>query len=478
MSKMLYNVVCLGNHEFDDGPEGLAPFLWKMKQAHVTVLGTNLDYSDEPLFRNITLPKSIVYTIAGLQVALLGVVTTETLTIARPGRIRILPEVKSINDEIERLKQQGVKTFFLISHVGYDVDRTIAKECPDLDLIVGGHTNTLLYTGVPPVGGKAEGPYPYVHKRSDGSSCLIVQAYRYGTYLGFLQLGIDHQGKIIRWSGNPILLSQGVPQDQEILDKLKPYKERVQAAVQKTVGSTKVLLEADGKLCRYKECNSANLMADAFLDYYANRNSPVPGAWSIINAAIINGGSVKSSITQKSNVVLGDLVSAMPYDNELVLLNITGQHLLEMFEHGVSNFTWHPDLNGRFLQVSGVRVVYNFHFPNGHRVVSLKILCANCSVPEYEEVRKEKMYRIVTTAFIVNGGDGFQFSETVAKHTEGISAFDVFTNYFTKISPIKTPQEGRVIVRNLPPRVEIGATIGPRPSYFRNLFPLRRLNRK
>ncbi|XP_037572419.2 protein 5NUC-like [Dermacentor silvarum] len=209
MSKMLYNVVCLGNHEFDDGPEGLAPFLWKMKQAHVTVLGTNLDYSDEPLFRNITLPKSIVYTIAGLQVALLGVVTTETLTIARPGRIRILPEVKSINDEIERLKQQGVKTFFLISHVGYDVDRTIAKECPDLDLIVGGHTNTLLYTGVPPVGGKAEGPYPYVHKRSDGSSCLIVQAYRYGTYLGFLQLGIDPQGKIIRWSGNPILLSQG-----------------------------------------------------------------------------------------------------------------------------------------------------------------------------------------------------------------------------------------------------------------------------
>ncbi|KAL3184149.1 hypothetical protein MRX96_032436 [Rhipicephalus microplus] len=340
--------------------------------------------------------------------------------------IRILPEVKSINDEIAVLKSKGINVFFLISHVGFDVDKKIAEECPDLDLIVGGHTNTFLYTGTPPVDDKVEGPYPYVHRRPDNSTCLIVQAYRFGKYLGFLQLEVDSTGRVQKWGGNPILLSQAVPED-------------------------------------------------AFLDYYANRNSSVPGAWSIVNAAVINGGSAKSSIPQKWNVLLGDLISLMPYDNELVLLNISGYDLLHMFEHGVAKFTWHPDLEGRFLQVSGMRVVYNFNFPSHHRVVSLKILCANCSVPEYEEVKGENMYRIVTTAFIANGGDGFHFNETVRKHTEGISAFDVFEQYFIKMSPIKTPVDGRVIVKHLPPKENVHAARAPRISYLRSVFPLVRL---
>ncbi|KAH8037777.1 hypothetical protein HPB51_017277 [Rhipicephalus microplus] len=439
MSVMMYDLLCLGNHEFDDGPEGLAPFLWKMNASGVPVLGTNLDYSQEPLFKNITLPKSIVRKISGLKVAFLGVVTTETLTIARPGTIRILPEVKSINDEIAVLKSKGINVFFLISHVGFDVDKKIAEECPDLDLIVGGHTNTFLYTGTPPVDDKVEGPYPYVHRRPDNSVCLIVQAYRFGKYLGFLQLEVDSTGRVRKWDGNPILLSQAVPEDQAIVDYLWPYKKKVEKAVEKPVGSTKVLLEADNKVCRYRECNSANLMADAFLDYYANRNSTVPGAWSIVNAAVINGGSAKSSIPQKWNVLLGDLISLMPYDNELVLLNISGYDLLHMFEHGVAKFTWHPDLEGRFLQVSGMRVVYNFNFPSHHRVVSLKILCANCSVPEYEEVKGENMYRIVTTAFIANGGDGFHFNETAKKHTEASPP---------RAAPASFPSDGRRETKN------------------------------
>uniref|UniRef100_A0A224Y6Y2 5'-nucleotidase n=1 Tax=Rhipicephalus zambeziensis TaxID=60191 RepID=A0A224Y6Y2_9ACAR len=85
MSQMGYDVVCLGNHEFDDGPEGLTPFLHRMKDVNVTVLGTNLDTSAEPSFRGIYLPKSTVYTFDGHRIAFLGVVTTETITIAKPG---------------------------------------------------------------------------------------------------------------------------------------------------------------------------------------------------------------------------------------------------------------------------------------------------------------------------------------------------------------------------------------------------------
>ncbi|XP_077491291.1 protein 5NUC-like [Amblyomma americanum] len=462
MANMSYDSVCLGNHEFDDGPEGLAPFLLKMKEANVTVLGTNLNTSMEPLFENITLPKHIVYNISGTQVALLGVVTTETNTIARPGKVQILPEADSINAEIEVLKKKNISVFILVSHVGFDVDQQLAEQCPELDLIVGGHTNTFLYTGKPPVGDSPEGPYPYIYNRtSRNTSCLIVQDFRFGKYLGYLELEITREGDIVGWSGNPILLNQSWPEDKEMLQALEPYKEIVQEAVNRVVGSSKVLLEANEKLCRYKECNSANLMADSFLDYYTDRNSPVKDAWSIVNAAIINGGIARDSIRQKPNVTLGDLLGAMPYDSDLAIMNISGYHLQRMFEYSVVNFTWWPDLNGKFLQVSGARVVYNFSLPNWCRVVSLKVLCANCSVPVYEDVSDNKAYSIVTTMFIANGGDGFTFDKSVTKRTEGVSAFDVFTKYVTKISPIKTPEEDRVVVQDLPERPNITTTPAP-----------------
>lgn len=398
MANMSYDSVCLGNHEFDDGPEGLVPFLEKMAERNVTVLGTNLNTTGEKLFENITLPKSKVYNISGTSVAVLGVVTVETNYIARPGGVKILPEAESINAETKLLKEQGVEVFILVSHVGYDVDQRLANECKDLDLIVGGHTNTFLYTGNPPVGDKAEGEYPTVVKRNDGTQCLIVQDYRFGKYLGFLELQINRDGTIVAWSGNPILLHQNVSQDEDMLNALMPYEEKVNAAVKTVVGSTKVLLEADGKLCRHKECNTVNLMADAFFSYYADKSSPVPGRWSTVNGAVLNGGIARDSIKQSENVTLGDLLGAMPYDSDLVVMNMTGYQLKNMFEYSIDNFTWYPDLNGKFLQVAG------------------------------------------------------------------ISGVDVFVDYFRKMSPVKTPEEGRVIVLELPEKPNVTTSSVPIPT--------------
>ncbi|KAH9364899.1 hypothetical protein HPB48_018334 [Haemaphysalis longicornis] len=89
-----------------------------------------------------------------------------------------------------------------------------------------------------------------------------------------------------------------------MLEALKPYEKIVDDAVKAVVGSTKVLLEADEKVCRHKECNMANLMADAFFSYYADKNSTVPGSWSTVNGAVLNGGIARDSIQQKGDVFL------------------------------------------------------------------------------------------------------------------------------------------------------------------------------
>uniref|UniRef100_A0A6B0VD47 5'-nucleotidase n=1 Tax=Ixodes ricinus TaxID=34613 RepID=A0A6B0VD47_IXORI len=451
MENMMYDAVCLGNHEFDDGPEGLDPFLKRMKNANVTVLGTNLETKDEPALNGIEVLKSIVYEINGVKMGVMGVVTTETLTIAKPGKIEILDEIKSIKKEIENLKNRSVKIFALISHVGYQKDKQIAKKVEELHFIVGGHTNTFLYNGngkKGPGGETIEGNYPTVVKRK-GKKALVTQDYWFGKYLGYLKLKFSSKGELKGWEGNPILLNQSIEEDKCMLQILEPFKEEVRKAGEEYIGISKVELEADNKTCRLKECNMVNLIADSFLAYYADRNSTIPQAWSNVNAAVVNAGITRTSI-QQGIIRRRDIMAAMPFESSLVVFTMNGTQLRKMFEHGISKFTWYKDPEGSFLQVSGMRVVYDFKNTNSSENVTLEILCANCSIPKYEPVNPNKTYKIVTTSFIAGGGDGFKFDKEVlqSKETEGRMDVEVFTDYVRKMSPIKTPEEGRVIMLN------------------------------
>uniref|UniRef100_A0A6B0VCU7 5'-nucleotidase n=1 Tax=Ixodes ricinus TaxID=34613 RepID=A0A6B0VCU7_IXORI len=454
MENMMYDAVCLGNHEFDDGPEGLYPFLVRMKKANVTVLGTNLETKNETALHDIEIVKSKVYTYNGVKMGVMGVVTTETLTIAKPGKIEILDEIESIKQEIKNLKEHDVKIFAVISHVGYEKDQEIAREVEDLHFIVGGHTNTFLYNVSSPgdkgPGGETPvGDYPTVVKRDDETIALVTQDYWFGKYLGYLELQFDSDGKLKAWSGNPILMDFDIAEDECMLERLKPYEEEVRKAGEEYIGISKVELEADNKTCRLKECNMVNLIADSFLAYYADRNSTIPEDWSDVNAAVINAGITRASI-QQGIIRRRDIMAAMPFESSLVVLTMTGTQLKTMFNHGISKFTWYNDPEGSFLQVSGMRVVYDFTKPNTSRTETLEILCAKCSIPRYESVVSNKTYRIVTTSFIANGGDGFTFDTDVKKtmKTEGRMDVEVFTEYVRKMSPIKTPEEGRVIMLN------------------------------
>lgn len=67
--------------------------------------------------------------------------------IAKTEKLAFMNEVDSINAEAERLKAQGVDIIIVLSHCGLNVDRKIAAKCPNVDLIVGGHSHTFLYSG-------------------------------------------------------------------------------------------------------------------------------------------------------------------------------------------------------------------------------------------------------------------------------------------------------------------------------------------
>lgn len=102
-----------------------------------------------------------------------------------------------------------------LGHSGYAKDKEIAEQVEELDIIVGGHTNTFLWNdeaGPPPSTEKVLGSYPTVIEHSDGRKTLVVQAYAYGKYLGNLSVVFNDEGDVIRYAGNPILLDESVSQ--------------------------------------------------------------------------------------------------------------------------------------------------------------------------------------------------------------------------------------------------------------------------
>lgn len=130
--------------------------------------------------------------------------------------MRFINEELVIRRESELLKKQGVDIIIVLSHCGLNIDERIAKEvAPYVDVIVGGHTHTFMYTV--DENGQAPGPdivkekYPKVIE-SDGHKVLIVQASAYCKYVGNITVFFDKEGRIAHWDGQPVYLDTHIEQ--------------------------------------------------------------------------------------------------------------------------------------------------------------------------------------------------------------------------------------------------------------------------
>lgn len=79
-------------------------------------------------------------------------------------------------------------------------------------------------------------------------------------------------------------------------------------------------------------------------------------------------------------------------------------------------------LAGKFLQVSGIKVIYDISRPNGSRVKSLKVLCKACREPSYVPLNLTQIYKVAVPTYIATGGDGFVIlrDKAIAHHLSGM----------------------------------------------------------
>jgi 5'-nucleotidase len=218
---------------------------------------TNIDDSLEPTFQNKYV-KSMVITKYGRPIGIIGVTTTFP---SNWGKLRILPEAQAVKDEATKMKDDGINIVIVLSHCGLEVDRDIAKHAGDIDIIVGGHSHSFLYSGDNPPGpDRPVDTYPTIEKQENGHNVLIVQASAYTKDLGDITLYFDEEGIVKNYEGAPIFLGNDVVPDSAILAELAPWKAGIDEIQNKVIGKTKFDLIASK--CYVQECVMGNLMAD------------------------------------------------------------------------------------------------------------------------------------------------------------------------------------------------------------------------
>ncbi|XP_039958539.1 apyrase [Bactrocera tryoni] len=450
------DAMTLGNHEFDHGIEGVVPFL---ESINSPMLVANMDARDEPDMQG-KYQKSIIIERSNRKIGVIGVILETTYDLANTGNLIFQNESTAIREEAQKLREQGANIIIAITHCGYDVDKLIAQHAADdVDVIVGSHSHTFLYTGDKLPGPDTPyGPYPTEVVHENGHRILIVQAAAYAKYVGNITVYFDDDGNVVDYSGAPIYMGSSVPEDADIVEAMKPWQEIIDAQGSVVVGETKVELAMS--TCSDSECNLGNYFCDAMIHAFAALTPYSEMPWANVSIGLINTGGLRVPL-RKGTLTYAHLVTMSPFENVLTAFNLPGHKLLEALEFSVqpidikSNTTNSPI----YMQVAGLKITYNYNNPVGERVVDIKVRCADCAIPVYEDFDSRKIYRIVAPDFLAEGGGGFtMFRDYGSDWQKEMTDIDALLSFTRNTSPIYIGREKRISVLGYP---ETAAAIVP-----------------
>ena len=415
MNKLGYDAMTVGNHEFDDGPEVLRDFTGAI---NFPILMSNADISGEAMLAG-AIEKSTIIEKGGEKIGLIGLTPQDTDELASPGpNIIFTDPVGAVQGEVDKLTAAGVNKIVVLSHSGYAVDQRVASGTTGVDVIVGGHSNTLLSNSIE----GAAGPYPTVV-----NDVQIVQAYAYGKYLGELNVTFDDAGNVTETSGDLVVMDGGVAEDEATKARIAEAAAPLEEIRNKVVAETAEAISGERDVCRAMECQMGSLIADAMLDRVKSQG---------IQIAIQNGGGVRSSI-DAGPVTMGEVLTVLPFQNTLSTFQVTGATVVEALENGVSQV---EEGAGRFPQVAGLTFTFDASQPAGSRVSDVMVGGA--------PIEADKVYGVVSNNYVRNGGDGYKmFVDAANAYDFGPDLADVTAEYIAAQGTFTPYTDGRITVK-------------------------------
>ena len=413
-----YDVVTLGNHEFDYGYTQLKD---NMAKAKFKVLCADVFNADgTPIF-----DANYTYTTkSGVKVGFLGMETPETQTKANPTKIKGLTFAtndaftKAAADQVEALKDADV--VICLAHLGVDGESKpyrstdLYAAVKGIDFIIDGHSHTVM---------------------TKGENGEPIQS----TGTAFANIGvivIDDATKKIE-SNSLFEIKEDTAKDATVAAAAQKIIDRIDKEYGAVFAKSEVVLNGakapNGN--RDSETNNGDLITDAMVwKILQDKESLTVDADHVV--AVTNGGGIRKAINP-GDVTKKNINEVLPFGNTVVTIYITGAELLEALE--ASTYCT-PDAIGGFPQVSGINytistaVAYDANaetYPASTYYGPKSINRVTINSINGKEFKADDTYAVITNDFCGGGDTYYAFAAATAKFDTGIPLDEVVMEYIT-----------------------------------------------
>lgn len=407
MAEMGYDAITIGNHEFDFKPDGLARSLAAARR-HIddppALVASNVVFTpDDPRdralreeFQAYPVKEYLVIEKGGIRTGIFGILGRNAQVDAPfASPVTFSDPVEQSRKMVDILRnRERVDLVVCLSHTGtkpvkkYSEDELLAEKVPGIDVIISGHTHTLL-----------EEPIVIGDTR-------ILSAGQYGAWLGIAEVALPKAGKPVLLSYRVEPVGGDIPEDREIAGKIREFKEQIDRSYLEPLGlhfeqvvavsafPTETLAHA------YEfpgETGLGNLITDAYR--FAVKEAEGAGHEQV-HLAIQPLGHIRDYL-REGPVTVADVFRVLslgigPDGNPgypLITGYLTGRELKKLMEVETTVSSMKKDAH---LQVSGVQCTYNPNRLPFDRVTSIMVQDEGGS---WIPVEKNRLYRVAANLY-------------------------------------------------------------------------------
>lgn len=432
MSKIGYDAMALGNHEFDNPLD----VLFKQQEwANFPMLSANIydKETGERLFQPYAM-----FNKQGIKIAVIGLTTEDTAKLGNPeyiGEVDFRDPKEEAKKLIAELKEtEKPDLIFAVTHMGHYENGNRGVNAPgdvalarylnegDLDMIVGGHSQEPVCMEGPNVIKKNFNPGEEC-KPDEQNGTYIVQAYEWGKYVGradyefrngelsmvsYDLIPVNLKKKIkVDGKSQRVLIQDEIAQDEAMLDFLRPYQEKGQGKLNVKIAESNGKLEGDRNVVRFQQTNLGRLIATAHMER------------AKADFAVMNSGGVRDSI-EAGDITYKDVLTVQPFGNMVSYIDMSGKEVLDYLNVVATK----PVDSGAYAQFAGISMTVE----NGK--------VSNVFIGD-KQLRLDGQYRFTVPSYNASGGDGYPKVNTHPGYVNtGFTDAEVLKDYLESHSPI------------------------------------------
>jgi len=413
LSALGLDAAVIANHEFDAGAANLAHQYGAWGEFDLLAANYRFEDSDLPWSTELAdqaLP-SVLYELDGLRVGVIGLANVSSLNSiydeSNSMGVTVMEPEQVVPEEAAKLRDQGADIIVVLSHMGLDDDLEHGEAMADIDVIIGGHHHVAID---PPL---------VVTNHHTGRRVPVVHSGAFAKFVGRTDL-IIQSGQVVSHDYSLFPIDASVDRDPVIVDLIEEYSE----ALEQDYNTGLVLGYASEKLTRYGTTGGDSMLGN--LASEAMRFTP--GVETEI--ALTNTLGIRSDISI-GDITLDDLYNAMPFDNTITTMFLSGFEVQELLDY-VSSRSTERGCNSQ-AQVAGIRfdMVCDPEDPHAEN-----IFINGRALDEFGT------YELATNNYIAHGGSGFEVLENNTTQVDtGISIRDVVMSAIIQAQSLPQPEE-------------------------------------